>query len=217
MRRLREQGVAIVFVSHFLDQVYEIADRMTILRNGRLVDERMVAETSQLELVRLMIGRELEVLERLDREAHARAAPTTEHPRAQGLGLGRKGSLEATDLTLFEGEVVGIAGLLGSGRTELARLLFGADAADPGHHRGAEHAPAAAQPRATPSTARSLSPARTGRPRASIGDLTVADNMLLALQASRGWLRPIPAATQDAARRASTSRRSTSDRRTRMR
>ena len=76
MRRLRDEGVAIVFVSHFLDQIYEIADRMTILRNGRLVEERMVAETTQLELVRLMIGRELEVLDRLDRAAPPRRTPT---------------------------------------------------------------------------------------------------------------------------------------------
>ena len=88
MRRLRDEGVAIVFVSHFLDQIYEIADRMTILRNGRLVEERMVADTTQLELVRLMIGRELEVLDRLDR-----AAPQTSTdsgtPLLKAVGLGR--------------------------------------------------------------------------------------------------------------------------------
>src|SRR5918999_4505569 len=78
MRRLREQGVAIVFVSHFLDQVYAIADRMTILRNGKLIEERMVAETTQLELVQLMIGRELEVLERLDRDNSRPANATRE-------------------------------------------------------------------------------------------------------------------------------------------
>ncbi|WP_241153796.1 ATP-binding cassette domain-containing protein [Nocardioides pantholopis] len=101
MRRLRGQGVAIVFVSHFLDQVYEIADRMTILRNGLLVEERMVAETSQLELVRLMIGRELAVLERLESQANTAAVAGT--PVLRALGVGRKGSLEATDLDLYEG------------------------------------------------------------------------------------------------------------------
>ena len=68
MRQLRDEGVAIVFVSHFLDQVYEISDRMTVLRNGNLVGERMVTRPTQLELVKLMIGHELEVLEELDRE-----------------------------------------------------------------------------------------------------------------------------------------------------
>ncbi|MDZ5619622.1 sugar ABC transporter ATP-binding protein [Nocardioides sp. HM23] len=194
VRRLREQGVAIVFVSHFLDQVYEIADRMTILRNGRLVEERMVAETSQLELVRLMIGRELEVLERLDRD-HGRAAPTSATPVLTAIGLGRKGSLEATDLTLFEGEVVGIAGLLGSGRTELARLLFGADTAD----HGALEVRSTRRRLRSPRHALDRKIAFSSEDRKAegvIGDLTVADNMLLALQASRGWLRPISPATR---------------------
>src|SRR4051794_26749578 len=132
MRRLRDQGVAIVFVSHFLDQVYEIADRMTILRNGRLVEERLVAETTQLELVMLMIGRELATLDTIDRQVAAKEADESGSPVLKAVGLGRKGSLEAVDLDLYDGEVIGIAGLLGSGRTELARLLFGADTADTG-------------------------------------------------------------------------------------
>ncbi|TCI96881.1 sugar ABC transporter ATP-binding protein [Aeromicrobium sp. IC_218] len=193
MRRLREEGVAIVFVSHFLDQVYEIADRMTILRNGRLVEERMVAQTPRLELVRLMIGRELETLERLDR------APRTEAeggaPLLTAIGLGRKNSLEATDLQLFEGEVVGIAGLLGSGRTELARLLYGADHADTGELTVRSERRRLRNPRQA--LARKIAFSSENRKAEGIvGDLTVADNMLLALQASRGWLRPVPQATR---------------------
>ncbi len=71
IRTLRDQGVAIVFVSHFLDQVFEISDRMTVLRNGALVGERMTQDVTELELVRMMIGRELEMLERIDREVAA--------------------------------------------------------------------------------------------------------------------------------------------------
>jgi monosaccharide-transporting ATPase len=194
MRRLREDGVAIVFVSHFLDQVYEIADRMTILRNGRLVEERMVAETSQLELVRRMIGRELEVLERLDRD-HGRADPTSATPVLKAVGLSRKGALEATDLTLFEGEVVGVAGLLGSGRTELARLLFGADVADHGTIEVRSTRRRLRSPRHAIDRKFAFS-SEDRKAEGVFGDLTVADNMLLALQASRGWLRPIPQATR---------------------
>ncbi|MEI7059356.1 sugar ABC transporter ATP-binding protein [Nocardioides sp. CCNWLW239] len=199
MRRLREQGTAIVFVSHFLDQVFEISDRMTILRNGRVVGERLVEETTQLELVQLMIGRDLQVLERLDHAVHEAAEETSAEQRLpvlSAVGLGRKGSLEATDLTLYAGEVVGIAGLLGSGRTELARLLFGADTPDTGDL-----------------TVKGSSRRRLRSPRHAIDrklafcsedrkaegvfeELSVADNMLLGLQASRGWLRPIPAATR---------------------
>jgi monosaccharide-transporting ATPase len=194
MRRLRDEGVAIVFVSHFLDQIYEISDRMTILRNGRLVEERMVRETSQLELVKLMIGRELETLERLDREApHTDAETGT--PVLRALGLGRKGSIEATDLELFEGEVVGIAGLLGSGRTELARLLFGADTADTGELTIRSERRRLRSPRHAIDRKIAFS-SEDRKDEGVVGDLTVADNMLLALQASRGWLRPIPQATR---------------------
>ena len=193
MRRLREQGVAIVFVSHFLDQVYEIADRMTILRNGKLIEERMVAETTQLELVQLMIGRELEVLDRLDSDVNRSAA--SREPVLKALGLSRKGSLETTDLTLYEGEVVGVAGLLGSGRTELARLLFGADTADHGEMEFRSIRRRLRSPRHAIDRKIAFS-SEDRKAEGVVGDLTVADNMMLALQASRGWLRPIPQATR---------------------
>jgi galactofuranose transport system ATP-binding protein len=195
MRRLRDQGVAIVFVSHFLDQVYEIADRMTILRNGKLVEERMVAETSQLELVKLMIGRELEVLDRIDRKVSARTADESGSPVLKALGVGRKGSLEATDLELYEGEVIGLAGLLGSGRTELARLPFGADTADTGEVVIRSERRRLRSPRHAIDRKVAFS-SEDRKAEGVVGDLTVADNMLLALQASRGWLRPIPQATR---------------------
>ena len=195
MRRLREQGVAIVFVSHFLDQVYEIADRMTILRNGRLVGERVVAETTQLELVKLMIGRELEALERLDREVAATEADESGSPVLKAIGIGRKGSVEAFDLELYDGEVIGIAGLLGSGRTELARLLFGADSADVGELKVRSTRRRFRSPRHAIDRKIAFS-SEDRKAEGVVGDLTVADNMLLALQASRGWLRPIPQATR---------------------
>ncbi|KQW48945.1 sugar ABC transporter ATP-binding protein [Nocardioides sp. Root1257] len=195
MRRLRDQGVAIVFVSHFLDQVYEIADRMTVLRNGALVEERMVADTSQLQLVKLMIGRELEALERLDREVSATDADESGTPVLRAIGIGRKGSLEATDLEVYEGEVVGLAGLLGSGRTELARLLFGADTADTGEVAIGSSRRKLRSPRHAIDRNVAFS-SEDRKAEGVVGDLTVGDNMLLALQASRGWLRPIPQATR---------------------
>jgi len=191
MRTLRAQGVAIVFVSHFLDQVFQISDRMTVLRNGKLVAEVMTRETSQLEVVRMMIGRELEVLEKLERESSETGRGSADQPVLKVLGLGRKGSLEAVDLDLYEGEVIGLAGLLGSGRTELARLLFGADTAD----RGELAVRAETTKLRTPRHAIKRKIAFASENRRAEGvfdDLTVADNMLLALQAARGWLRPIP-------------------------
>jgi len=195
MRTLRDHGVAIIFVSHFLDQVYEIADRMTVLRNGELVAERMVSDTSQLELVKLMIGRELEVLDRIDHQDPATDSRTGGQPVLKALGLSRKRSLEAFDLELYDGEVIGIAGLLGSGRTELARLLFGADSADTGEVEIRSTRRRLRSPRHAIDRKIAFS-SENRRSEGVIEDLSVADNMLLALQASRGWLRPIPAGTR---------------------
>ena len=168
---------------------------MTILRNGPLVGERLVDETTQLELVKLMIGRDLEVLERLDREAAHRRREAGA-PVLSAVGVGRKGALEATDLDLYEGEVVGLAGLLGSGRTELARLLFGADTADTGEVAVRSERRRLRSPRHAIDRKIAFS-SEDRKAEGVVGDLTVADNMLLALQASRGWLRPIPQATRD--------------------
>src|SRR5690606_20900918 len=123
--------VAILFVSHFLDQVYEISDRITVLRNGRLVGESVAAELSRGDLVAQMLGREVAELESISRAAD-RAIDRTATPVLAAVGVGRRGMVGATDLDVFDGEVVGIAGLLGSGRTELVRLLYGADRADSG-------------------------------------------------------------------------------------
>ena len=195
IRTLRDQGVAIVFVSHFLDQVFEISDRMTVLRNGALVGERLTREVTELELVRMMIGRELEVLERIDREVAATDVAESGAPVLKVLGLSRKGSLEAVDLDVFEGEVIGVAGLLGSGRTELARLLFGADTADGGRLEVRSKARRFRTPRHAIDENIAFS-SENRRAEGVIEDLSVADNMLLALQATRGWLRPIPPATR---------------------
>jgi simple sugar transport system ATP-binding protein len=191
MRTLRERGVAILFVSHFLDQVFEISDRMTVLRNGRLVGEHLTSELTQLDLVRAMIGRDLDVLEEIEEQAQATHAAGTGVPLLQVIGLGRKGGLEATDLSVFDGEVVGIAGLLGSGRTELVRLLFGADASDRGSVQVTGRPTRMRSPRHAIASRFGFT-SEDRRAEGVVGDLTVADNMLLTLQASRGWMRPIP-------------------------
>jgi simple sugar transport system ATP-binding protein len=196
MRTLRTNGVAIVFVSHFLDQVFEISDRMTVLRNGQFVGEYVTADTTQLEVVRAMIGRELETLEKIEQAAEEHTVKTRGAPLMEVLQLGRKGSVEAVDLKVFKGEVIGVAGLLGSGRTELARLLFGADTADSGDTRMRSQHIKLRTPRQAIDQKIAFS-SENRRSEGVIGDLSIADNMVLALQASRGWLRPIPAKTKD--------------------
>jgi len=192
LRRLRDEGMAILFVTHFLDQVYEIADRITVLRNGELVGEYRVEQLPAPALVAAMVGREI--------AARREAAPV---PLAEGgraalvelRGLGSKGLVQPTDLALRAGEVVGLAGLLGSGRTELARLLFGLERADQGelHVRGA--------PERVDKPARAVALGMALMPEdrktdGIVGELSLRENIVLALQARRGVLRNLTAQEQ---------------------
>ncbi|MDC0766003.1 sugar ABC transporter ATP-binding protein [Streptomyces sp. HD] len=193
MRQLRDEGVAILFVSHFLDQIYEICDRMTILRNGTLVGEHMVRDLDQVGLIELMIGKALDQLEGLhEHQLRSDVGETL----VQAEGLGRTGGIAPFDLEIRKGEVVGLAGLLGSGRTELARLLFGADQPDSGKVTiGGEKVSMSA-----PNDAIGAGVAFCSENRKTEGlvpELTVRENIILALQAARGWTRPIPAAQRD--------------------
>ncbi|HEY8913483.1 sugar ABC transporter ATP-binding protein [Lacisediminihabitans sp.] len=197
IRRLKDDGVAILFVSHFLDQVYEIADRLTVLRNGALVGEYLTEEILRIELVNKMIGKELAVLDALEsrpRGAIAEEADTV--PYIDAVGIARKGSIAPVDLKVYEGEVLGLAGLLGSGRTELARLLTGVDRPDSGELRLSGRVRKLRTPRAA--LRERIAYSSEDRKREGIiDDLTVRDNIVLALQADRGWFRRIPRRRQD--------------------
>jgi galactofuranose transport system ATP-binding protein len=135
MRQLKDEGVAVIFVSHRLDELYAICDSVTIMRDGQTVDARPLAELSRLELVARMLGKELGDVQRGGATAFAgnthRAAETL--LEAKGLQRGRE--LQGVDVEVRAGEIVGLAGLLGSGRTETARVLFGADPIDAGSVR----------------------------------------------------------------------------------
>jgi len=197
VRRLRDQGLAIVFVTHFLDQVYAIADRITVLRNGTLVGEYRTAELPQRDLVEKMIGQELETLESLDeqRKPALREVETGE-PLIAADQLGRSGAIAPFTLTIHPSEVVGLAGLLGSGRSELARLLFGADRAD-GGRLSIDGSPVTLR---GPRAAMDRDVAYLSENRRADGlvdELTVRENIILALQATRGWARPVPRRKQD--------------------
>jgi galactofuranose transport system ATP-binding protein len=197
IRSLRDAGVAVLFVSHFLEQVYEISDRTTILRNGRLVGEYEIASLPRLEMVSKMVGHELAVLEDLDRDAgndDVDRADTT--PFLAAAGVGRTGAIAPADLTVHTGEVIGLAGLLGSGRTELARLLFGADRADSGTVE-IQGRPVKLRSPLTAIAERIAFSSEDRKGEGLIGDLTVRDNIVLALQARRGWARRLPRRTAD--------------------
>lgn len=131
MRRLRDQGMGILFVTHFLEQVYAVSDRITVLRDGKLVGEHPTSDLPRQRLVSLMIGREFELTAAGARPAAA-APATHDKPIVQARDLGRRGSVEHADCSVRAGETVALAGLLGSGRTETSRLIFGADRFDRG-------------------------------------------------------------------------------------
>jgi ABC-type sugar transport system ATPase subunit len=122
---LKEQGVGIAYISHRLAEVFRIAQRVTVLRDGKVVGMVPVAEASEDLLVRMMVGRDLS---RLFTQARATDAPV----RLEVRGLSRRGVLHEIDLEVRAGEIVGLAGLVGAGRTELVRCLFGADRIDRG-------------------------------------------------------------------------------------
>ncbi len=192
IRELKERGVAILFVSHFLDQVYEICDRVTVLRNGQLVGEYLTRELLRIDLVQKMLGRSAD-----DLVMRPRVDTPTEAPRpmleARGLRSGQR--VVDVDVTLAEGEVLGLAGLLGSGRTELARVLTGIDRPDAGVIilDGAPVSPG--NPRRA--IALGLTYSSENRKAEGIIDrLTVRENITLALQAERGIFRRMRRARQ---------------------
>jgi simple sugar transport system ATP-binding protein len=203
MRRLKAQGMAILFITHFLDQVFEISDRITVLRNGELVGEFPVAQLSRMDLVTRMVGREV-----VEGEGRARAseaalpavsgadAEARSRPFLAASGLGRKGSVSGVDLEVRAGEALGLAGLLGSGRTETARLLFGIDRAEEGTIE-VDGKPA--------DIASPLDAIRLGigfcpedrKVEGLVGDLSLRENVILALQAKRGVFRNLSRSAQE--------------------
>ena len=130
MRQLKEQGVGIVFITHFLEQVYEICDRITVLRNGELVGEYEIEKLPRLQLVTKMIGKEIEDLANIRPDIESFKLNEGEVPviEAQELTSG-SARIAPFDLKIHKGEVVGFSGLLGSGRSELVRAIYGADKA----------------------------------------------------------------------------------------
>lgn len=193
VRRLRDDGVAILFVSHFLDQVYELCDRVTVLRNGRFVGEHRIDELPRRDLVAAMIGKSRDALAGIEEKARSTITIHSEKetPFLSVVGLGKNGSVRPFDLDLYAGEILGVAGLLGSGRTELARLLSGADRPDTGEVRVQSTLTRLTSPLVA--LARGIAYSTEDRKKEGIvGDLTVRENIALAMQARRGAWRPVP-------------------------
>ncbi len=187
IEKLKARGLAIVFITHFLDQVFEISDRVTVLRNGRQIGTRILGDTTQTEIITLMLGRELE-----DRD-NSRSVDAAGETLVSFCALGRRGVINPFDLSLRKGEVVGLAGLLGSGRTETASIIFGAIQADQGDVLLEGKRIRLNSPRDAISHRFAMCP-EDRKNDGIVGDLSVRENIMIALQARQGWYRPLPRA-----------------------
>ncbi len=189
LRKLRDDGLAIIFITHFLDQTYEISDRITILKNGMFCGEFKTGELPKLELIARMLGKELSEFSYTNK-AEERKKESTEIKKGGATvldikGLGRKGYISPFDLNLAEGEILGLAGLLGSGRTETAKLIFGIEHPDHGEIYVKGKKINGGNPREALMAGIGFC-SEDRKNEGILGDLTVRENIILALQGKRG-------------------------------
>ena len=184
MRRLKSEGVGIIFVTHFLEQVYAVCDKITVLRNGQLVGQFTTAELPRVQLVAKMMGKDFDDLAAIkdskSEEKHGEADIVI-----KAVGLGKKGYIQPFDLVIHKGEVVGFTGLLGSGRSETVRVLYGAEKPDEGELSVKGRPIAARHPLISMNAGMAYLP-EDRKNEGIISDLSVRENLIMALQAKRG-------------------------------
>ncbi len=188
MRKLKSEGIGIVFITHFLDQIYQIADRITVLRNGKLVGTYETASLPRFELVAKMLGRSLSELDAISKVRGQMEERTDQQHLIEAKALGLRGMLEPLDLELNANEVLGLAGLLGSGRTEMAGLIFGIDTPDKGSLTISGEKATSFSPLDSLKRGIALCP-EDRKAEGIVGDLTIRENIILALQARYGWFK----------------------------
>jgi monosaccharide-transporting ATPase len=187
VKRLRTNGMGIVFISHFLEQVFEISDQITILRNGKLVDSKPIDQITNMELISKMIGKDYEKL-KIDSARTEEKTSKKGNPFYSARNLGKKGVIAPADVEVNKGEVLGLAGLLGCGRTETAQLIFGIVKPDKAEI-SIDGKPAKIH---APSDAIQYGMGFTPEDRKTdgiIGNLTVRENIILALQGKMGLFK----------------------------
>ena len=189
MRQLQKQGLGIIFISHFLDQIYEICDHITMLRNGELVGSYETAKLPRLELIAKMVGKDLNEVKDMDNFAE-KSVPSDE-VFLDAKGIGAVGKLNEVDVQIHKGEVIGFAGLLGSGRTETAELLFGINEINKGSLSINGKKLHLKNPMDAMEQKIGFCP-EDRKLSGIIGDLSVRENIILAMQAKDGILRHIP-------------------------
>ncbi|MFA5546639.1 MAG: sugar ABC transporter ATP-binding protein [Sphaerochaetaceae bacterium] len=187
MRELKDRGVGIIFITHFLEQVYEISDRITVLRNGKLVGEYETSSLSQIELISKMLGNVLEDITKIKK--HEPIVSDTSIPVFESIGLSSAAGVKPFNFTIQKGEVNGFAGLLGSGRSESIRAIFAADKVTGGEVRMHGKKVKIKTPlQAIKHGIGYLPEDRKGD--GIIADLSVRDNIILTMQVMRGIFKP---------------------------
>ena len=190
MRNLKERGVGIIFVTHFLDQVYEVCDKITVLRDGTLVGEYTISELPRVQLVPKMLGKELDDLSDIKGDAKPYAVDEDIPPVFEAKGLYSDADIKPIDFTIRKGEVNGFAGLLGSGRSECVRAIFAADKVLGGDVK--MHGKDVKITKPIDAMKNGIAYLSEDRKRDGIvGDLSVRDNIILALQVKEGLFKPI--------------------------
>ncbi len=184
MRRLKSEGVGIIFVTHFLEQVYAVCDKITVLRNGQLVGQFTTAELPRVQLVAKMMGKDFDDLAAI-KDSKSEEKHGEEDIVIKAVGLGKKGYIKPFDLVIHKGEVVGFTGLLGSGRSETVRVLYGAEKPDEGELSVKGRPIAARHPLTSMNAGMAYLP-EDRKNEGIIADLSVRENLIMALQAKRG-------------------------------
>ncbi len=196
MRELKSRGVGIIFVTHFLEQVYALCDKITVLRNGELVGEYLIKDLPRIELVAKMMGKDLGDLADIHQVGKL-SSDGAKEAIVEADGLSSTSGVKPFDFTAHKGEVTGFAGLLGSGRSECVRAIFGADKVIKGKLRiKGENVNVTSPIKAMEKGIGYLSEDR--KRDGIIGDLSVRDNIILALQVMRGFFKPFTKAQAQA-------------------
>ena len=185
MRQLRDKGIGIIFVTHFLEQVYAVCDRITVLRNGTLVGEFKTEELPRVQLVAKMMGKDFDDLAAIKKEG---ISTVKEDVVIHTKGLGHKGTIKPFDLDIHKGEVIGLTGLLGSGRSELVRVIYGADKPDSGELTVKGKKLKASAPIDAMMQGMAYLP-ENRKEEGIIADLSVRENIIIALQAKQGMFK----------------------------
>lgn len=193
MRDLKAKGVGILFVTHFLDQVYEVCDRITVLRDGKLVGEYAIENLPRVQLVSKMLGKELDDLSEIKKEGEGEAVVSDGAPVLQASKLVSDAGIKPFDFAIRKGEVNGFTGLLGSGRSECVRAIFGADKVLGGQVMMDGEKVRITKPRDAMKHGIGYLP-EDRKQDGIVGDLSVRENIILAMQVMQGPMKPIPRA-----------------------